>query len=114
MKIYKGVRLQEGVLVTVNDAPLDPQIELRDFHSAGFEWGYDGSGPSQLAFAILADHLGPKGAFDNYRSFMAMGIAEIEADEWTMTSEDIDNRLGQIVEVPMDLKTLLKKVRGEI
>ena len=26
-------------------------------HSAGFEWGYGGSGPSQLALAILADAL---------------------------------------------------------
>jgi len=26
-------------------------------HSSGFRWGYGGSGPSQLAYAILRDHL---------------------------------------------------------
>ena len=40
-------------------------------------------------------------------------VAEIEGDEWTLTSEDIDRRTAEIEIVPMDLETLLRKVRGE-
>lgn len=29
-------------------------------HSEGFEWGYSGSGPADLALSILADHLGER------------------------------------------------------
>lgn len=41
-------------------------------------------------------------------------IAEIEDDEWTMTSDDIKQRVSEIAIVPMTLETLLRKVRGEI
>lgn len=34
--------------------PLDPRFDLRNHSPDGFEWGYGGSGPAQLALAILA------------------------------------------------------------
>lgn len=114
MKVYRGQRTPSGVEVTVNGEPLDARLDLRDFHASGFEWGYEGSGPSQLALAILADHAGPQDALGNYRDFMHNVIAEIEDDEWHMTSDDITQKEKEIVVVPMDLETLLKKVRGEI
>lgn len=114
MKTYRGRRTGETVEVTVDDTPLDPRLDLRDFQASGFEWGYEGSGPSQLALAILADHGGPQLALGSYRDFMKHVVAEIDGDEWTLTSDDIDRRGEEIVVVPMDLETLLKKVRGEI
>lgn len=65
MKRYAGHRTPRGAVVTVATmaergaparlAPL-PQIV---YHSpTGFEWGYPGSGPSDLALALLVDHLG--------------------------------------------------------
>ena len=44
-----------GVRVTVDGRPLDPRLDLRVLSASGFEWGYDGGGPGQLALAILAD-----------------------------------------------------------
>jgi hypothetical protein len=114
MKTYRGRRSETGVEVTVDGQPLDARIDLRDFRASGFEWGYEGSGPSQLALAILADHAGPQHALGNYRNFMRHIVAEIQDDEWTLTGEDIDRQASEIVVVPMDLETLLKKVRGEI
>ena len=100
MKIYQGKRQGESTSVTVDGAPLEPHSDLRDFHADGFEWGYEGSGPSQLGFALLVDHMGGEGAFQQYRKFVP---------------DDIANRLREeIVEVPMDLETFFKKVRGEI
>ncbi len=36
--------------------PLAPRNDLWNHSPDGFAWGYGGSGPAQLALAILADH----------------------------------------------------------
>ncbi len=36
--------------------PLGPRLDLANHSPDGFSWGYGGSGPAQLALAILADH----------------------------------------------------------
>ena len=64
-KCYIGRRREDGtvsVYVNVPDGtmyPLDLERSLRvASHSpSGFEWGYAGSGPHQLALAILLDVL---------------------------------------------------------
>jgi uncharacterized protein (DUF2249 family) len=114
MKIYEGLRDGERITVRVDGQPLDARLDLRDFRASGFEWGYEGSGPSQLALAILADHADASTALGNYRNFVQIFIAEIEGDNWRLTSEDIDQRISQTIVVPMDLKTLMRKVKGEI
>jgi len=38
--------------------PLEPSLKLRSHSPTGFSWGYHGSGPSQLALALLLDHTG--------------------------------------------------------
>ena len=35
---------------------LDPRFDLRNHSPDGFEWGYYGSGPAQLALALLCDY----------------------------------------------------------
>src|SRR3990170_8477957 len=52
MKITGSFETRE---VWVNGKPLDPGPSLRVWcHSpSGFNWGYEGSGPAQLALAIL-------------------------------------------------------------
>jgi Family of unknown function (DUF6166) len=37
---------------------LAPRFDLRNHSPTGFAWGYGGSGPAQLALAILADYFG--------------------------------------------------------
>ncbi len=58
--IIKGKRVdRECVVVIKSDhiaAPLDPHDDLVNHSSNGFEWGYSGSGPSQLAFAIMFEY----------------------------------------------------------
>ncbi|MDE0944683.1 MAG: DUF6166 domain-containing protein [Alphaproteobacteria bacterium] len=114
MKVYTGIREGEQVTVSVDGQPLDARLDLRDFHASGFEWGYEGSGPSQLAVAILADHADPQTALGNYRKFVQIFIAEIEGDSWRLTSDEINQRISETAIVPMDLETLMRKVRGEI
>ncbi|HWE97568.1 MAG TPA: DUF6166 domain-containing protein [Tepidisphaeraceae bacterium] len=58
--IYRGVRDFPGERVTVdgNELALEPSLKLRNHSPTGFAWGYAGSGPSQLALAVLLDFTG--------------------------------------------------------
>lgn len=40
-----------------NERDLPPRLDLFNHSPSGFSWGYSGSGPAQLALAILAHHL---------------------------------------------------------
>ena len=82
-------------------APLDPRFDLRNHSPTGFEWGYGGSGPAQLALAILADHFGdvPEGderALDLYEEFKWHVIGKLPRDEWTLTGDDIEEVVGEL------------------
>ena len=57
MKVYQGRREGHAVIVVVDGRPLNPRLDLWSHSPTGFEWGYGGSGPAQLALALLADHL---------------------------------------------------------
>jgi hypothetical protein len=95
MKRYEGRRVGHAVDVTVNDRPLNPRLDLWNHSPTGFEWGYGGSGPSQLALALLADHLGDdKQAVSLYQSFKSAVVAKLPGRGWTLTSEQIQNALS--------------------
>jgi hypothetical protein len=61
MKQYEGTRHPYGCVVEVvageSRKLLNPRFDLRRHSPDGFEWGYGGSGPSQLALALCADAL---------------------------------------------------------
>lgn len=63
MKAYRGFRTPHACVVMVGETtatsvPLDPRNDLHNHSPNGFEWGYEGSGPAQLALAILAHWYG--------------------------------------------------------
>lgn len=69
---------------------LDPRYDLVNHSPDGFEWGYSGSGPAQLALAILAEVLGDdREALMVYQFFKAEVIASIKENDWSMTSKDV-------------------------
>lgn len=100
MKTYCGTRTAEvgTCKVTVDGKPLPPRLDVRNHSPTGFEWGYGGSGPAQLALAILCKHCGKDRAQDLYQHFKREVIASLPHEGWTMTSEDIDRVLGEIRE----------------
>lgn len=61
MKTYKGRVVGDDVEVTVESTlhrgmrTLEMHLEIVNHSPDGFQWGYGGSGPAQLAFAILYD-----------------------------------------------------------
>ena len=91
MKHYSGRREGYAVIVTVDGRRLNPRLDLWNHSPTGFEWGYCGSGPAQLALAILADHLGDdEQAFNFPHRYKWAVIAELPKRSWTLTSQEIE------------------------
>jgi hypothetical protein len=91
MKHYSGRREGHAVIVTVDGHPLNPRLDLWNHSPTGFEWGYCGSGPAQLALAILADHCkDDERALNFYQRFKWAVVTELPFREWILTGEDIE------------------------
>ena len=77
----------------------DASQKLRNHSPDGFEFGYGGSGPSQLALAILYDFTGDEGlALANYQLFKSAFIERMPHAGRTIHGEDIKQWLaGQAV-----------------
>ncbi len=99
MKRYEGRREGYAVIVTVDGRRLNPRFDLWNHSPTGFEWGYCGSGPAQLALAILADHCqNDEQAFNFHHRFKWAVIAELPGRRWILTSDDIDRVLRTLRE----------------
>lgn len=97
MKRYEGRRRFFPTRVTVDGRKLNPRLDLRCHSPAEFEWGYGGSGPAQLALAILADHLGnDEEALNLYQRFKWAVIANLPKHHWVLTGRQIDQALQEI------------------
>jgi hypothetical protein len=127
-RLYTGGRVKgEKVWVGVRAAcershrNLNPRFDLFNHSPDGFEYGYGGSGPAQLALAILADHLKhfPQdldyarkiGKTDDdlhetsdqlavrcHQAFKFTVISGLKGDSWQLTSEEISNVLKRMAE----------------
>jgi len=95
MKTYAGRREGHAVIVEVDDRPLNPRLDLWSHSPTGFEWGYGGSGPAQLALALLADQLGDdERALEFYQCFKRAVVSNFPYAGWTLTSRQIDHALA--------------------
>lgn len=106
MTIYEGKRIfernDEGeelrglIVVTADDQPLDPRIDILNKSASGYEWGYNGSGPAQLVFAILMHEFEIEAfAVMIFQDFKNACIAPLKRDYWTITTEQIQEFLGE-------------------
>jgi Family of unknown function (DUF6166) len=77
---------------------LNPRYDLVNRSPTGFCWGYNGSGPAQLALAILCDYLkNDKEALLLYQDFKSLVIARLPMDEhFILTDRKINDALTQI------------------
>lgn len=101
-KTYVGMRLECGANPVMvwhqgdghrkTSYPLDCRWDLRNHSPDGFNWGYGGSGPAQLALAILADYLGNDDtAQQHYQNFKWDVIANLPGDaNFVLSSKTID------------------------
>ena len=77
--------------VTVDATPLDwrASLAVRNHSPTGPEWGYNGSGPAQLALAILLAVTDRETAERRYQQFKDDVIARIADAEWSLPLRDV-------------------------
>lgn len=68
--------------------PLNPRHDIRNHSPDGFQWGYGGSGPAQLALAICCDAVGVARAQRVYQHFKAIVVASLP-DAWDLERRDV-------------------------
>jgi len=105
MKTYHGKRDDQGTASVFVEheggriTDLDPRFDLRRHSPSGFEWGYEGSGPAQLALALAADAL----ALDDvagrvYQALKRALVAPLARDaEWSLTDAAIRAECERII-----------------
>jgi len=101
LKFYRGIRADGNVTVTVACSglaamPLAPRLDLANHSPTGFEWGYPGSGPAQLALAILADCVGDELALRHYQDFKRLIVSGLPPAQWMLTEADVRAALATL------------------
>lgn len=99
---YRGTPAEFAVTVVDESGAvhaLDPRFDLRNHSPSGFAWGYPGSGPAQLALALLAHALhNDERAEELYQEFKDDVIACLDPQRpWRLTTDDI---LGWVLKHP--------------
>ena len=93
-KSYTATRNPDPTVRRPDGSVLDPRpsLAIRNHSPDGFEWGYRGSGPSQLALAILLDRTGDAGtALRLYQRFKDSFVALQERGRgWALSIRDLD------------------------
>lgn len=92
MKTYRAnVGYEQGGLITVEDEGQQRPLTHHVYHSpTGYAWGYNGSGPAELAKDILWDLLGEKPTPPTYQDFKTRFIARFDGNAgWTLTETEI-------------------------
>jgi hypothetical protein len=108
--IYVGYRRRGRTIVEKqpDQEQLTPErsLELANHSPSGFEWGYCGSGPAQLALALLLDYTGDEAfALDHYQEFKTEVVSQLECTGpdgcWRLTGSDIDAVLHETFGEPV-------------
>jgi hypothetical protein len=94
--IFAGTRVNGAALIKVL-APdgngrvwLPCRLDLRNHSPTGFEWGYPGSGPAQLALAMVAFATGDdRLTLETYQRFKDETVARFPHDGWSLPVADV-------------------------
>ena len=97
--VYVGYRQRGRAIVEKRpgEERLTPErsLELANHSPSGFEWGYGGSGPAQLALALLVDYTDDEEvALAHYTEFKTEVVSQLACTgpdgRWRLTGSDID------------------------
>lgn len=106
--MYTGKIINDGIIKDVDRIVVNGRSETLDLEASlkvvnhsptGFCWGYGGSGPAQLALAILLDHFNgdTERALSLYQDFKWKIIAKLPMDsDFVLTDEQIESAISEI------------------
>ena len=110
--VYVGYRRQGRVIVEKRpdqeQLTPDRSLELVNHSPSGFEWGYSGSGPAQLALALLLDYTDDEDvALAEYMDFKTEVVSQLECTGpdgcWRLTGREIDAARCELADEPVAL-----------
>jgi len=83
--------------VTVKGCVLNPEASLKVINHSptGFNWGYGGSGPAQLALALLMVFAGREFAEGNYMNFKWQIVAKLPQRDFEMPAATVEEWIRQ-------------------
>lgn len=91
---FVGVRYDDSrgpIVVMVKDGErveLKPRFDLANHSPDGFEWGFAGSGPSQLALALCAEVLGDDTRALRIHQDFKFRLVAMFGRTWSLSRED--------------------------
>jgi len=95
MSIYKGYQYQvSGPLVVTKDGKVlspSPSQKLFNHSPDGFQWGYGGSGPAQLALALLLDATNDPELSVRLHQDFKLDFVSHWGEKWEITTEQIQS-----------------------
>lgn len=96
--LYRGTYEPYTVTCLRSGLALPPRHDLRNHSPDGFAWGYAGSGPAQLALALVADYTGDDElALALYQDFKFAWVATREPESsWLLSGEEFERVLGPL------------------
>ena len=108
--VYVGYRHRGDAIVEKRPGQerLTPERSrvLVNHSPSGFEWGYGGSGPAQLALALLLDYTGDDAfALNHYQAFKIEVVSQLDCagsdGPWRLTASEIDAALDVTPDEPV-------------
>ncbi len=100
--MYSGLRTESGGRVCRHDGAkvtlLNPLTHLRNHSPSGLEWGYGGSGPAQLAFALAVDVAGVKAGSAVYQRLKWFLVARLPLTRWLISASRVHQAIKYLVD----------------
>jgi hypothetical protein len=91
--VYTGIRDEETnvLLVSMDGGYFGHESSLRvcNHSPTGFDWGYGGSGPAQLALALLLEVAEEETAVELHQAFKWEVVAAFPRDRWRITTRQL-------------------------
>lgn len=91
--------------------PIEPSLKISNHSPTGFEWGYRGSGPSQLSLAILLEVCGEDIARRYYHTFKEEVIDNLPRNTDSYIQWTIDEAyVKKYIEIKEDIRRSLDRL----
>jgi Family of unknown function (DUF6166) len=100
---YRGRRTPRATIVEAQTPAgawhrLDPRLDLHNHSPTGFEWGYGGSGPAQLALALAASRLPDHLAHTLHQRLKWTLVAGLDREhDWHLPAGNLDSLLATVL-----------------
>lgn len=101
-KVYRGSRDESGTAEVFVEEWIDGRLRIKKLRHVGsksptgFEWGYAGSGPADLANSILSDVLEVSGVSPRmYQKFKFDVVVDLKRDGFQLPAEQVQKWLQE-------------------